>query len=68
MKIPTPGESITEVEIAEDGGDGAGNTEVPFTWTIEIPSDAAPGEYHFHMHAHDMLENAMETGFHVEIE
>ncbi|MAO45973.1 MAG: hypothetical protein CL823_02375 [Crocinitomicaceae bacterium] len=58
----------TEVEIAEDEGDGAGNTEVAFTWTIEIPSDATPGEYHFHMHADDMLENSMETGFHVEIE
>ena len=58
----------TEVEIAEDEGDGAGNTEVSFTWTIEIPSDATPGEYHFHMHADDMLENSMETGFHVEIE
>lgn len=58
----------TEVEIAEDEGDGAGNTEVSFTWTIEIPSDAMPGEYHFHMHADDMLENSMETGFHVEIE
>ena len=58
----------TEVEIAEDEGDGAGNTEVSFTWTIDIPSDATPGEYHFHMHADDMLDNSMETGFHVEIE
>ena len=58
----------TEVEIAEGEGDGAGSTEVSFTWTIEIPSDASPGEYHFHMHADDMLENSMETGFHVEIE
>ena len=58
----------TEVEIAEDEGDGAGSTEVSFTWEIQIPSDAAPGEYHFHMHADDMLENSMETGFHVEIE
>ena len=58
----------TEVEIAEDEGDGAGSTEVSFTWTIEIPTDASPGEYHFHMHADDMLENSMETGFHVEIE
>ena len=31
----------TEVEIAEDEGDGAGNTEVSFTWTIEIPTDAS---------------------------
>ena len=58
----------TELEIAEDEGDGEGNTEVSFTWTIEIPSDATPGEYHFHMHADDILENSMETGFHVEIE
>ena len=58
----------TEVEIDEGDEDGAGNTEVPFSWTIDIPSDAATGEYHFHMHAHDMEENAMETGFHVEIE
>ena len=57
-----------EVEIAEDEGNGEGNTEVSFTWTIEIPTDATPGEYHFHMHADDMLENSMETGFHVEIE
>ncbi|MBM55743.1 MAG: hypothetical protein CMB32_04205 [Euryarchaeota archaeon] len=58
----------TEVKIAEDEGDGAGSTEVSFTWTIDIPTGATPGEYHFHMHAHDMLDNAMETGFHVEIE
>ena len=33
----------TEVEIAEDQGDGAGNTEVSFSWTIDIQSDAVPG-------------------------
>ena len=56
------------VEIAEEEGDGGGSQEVAFSWTIDIPSDATPGEYHFHMHADDMQENSMETGFHVEIE
>ncbi len=55
-------------DIAHDDGDAADLIDGSFTWTIDIPSDATAGEYHFHMHAHDMLDNAMETGFHVEIE
>jgi hypothetical protein len=58
----------TEQEIAEDEGEASGVTEVPLSWTIEIPEDAEAGEYHFHMHAEDMNENHTETGFHLEIE
>lgn len=44
-----------------------GQSEVAFEVSITIPS-AASGECHFQMEAEDALGNAMETGFHVEVE
>ena len=43
-------------------------TEQTFTSDFEIPGDAETGEYHFEMTATDASGNAMETGFHVEVE
>ena len=43
-------------------------TELQFNADAVIPADAAAGEYHLEMTATDAAGNAMETGFHVEVE
>lgn len=53
---------LWEVELGAEG-----LTEFAFAVDVVIPADAA-GECHFEMQAEDALGNAMETGFHVEVE
>jgi hypothetical protein len=45
-----------------------GVTELEFIVDALIPADAEAGEYHLEMTATDGAGNAMETGFHVEVE
>ena len=42
--------------------------ELQFIVDAVIPADAVAGEYHLEMTATDAAGNAMETGFHVEVE
>jgi hypothetical protein len=42
--------------------------ELQFIVDAVIPADAQTGEYHLEMTATDAAGNAMETGFHVEVE
>jgi hypothetical protein len=45
-----------------------GSSDFPFTFDVAIPTNTETGEHHFEMIATDGLGNAMETGFHVEVE
>ena len=44
------------------------STERSFDSELELAADAIAGEYHLEMTAIDGAGNAMETGFHVEVE
>jgi hypothetical protein len=44
------------------------STERSFDSELELAADAIAGEYHLEMTATDAAGNAMETGFHVEVE
>jgi len=54
---------VWELDLAPDNA-----TEVVFAAEAAIPADAEAGEYHLEMTATDAAGNAMETGFHVEVE
>ena len=45
-----------------------GDTLMPFSVQVLVPSDAETGEYHFEMEATDGAGVEMHTGFHVEVE
>ena len=54
---------VWELDLAPDNA-----VDFPFTAEAAIPADAEAGEYHLEMTATDAAGNAMETGFHVEVE